>query len=153
MASFTVTVTIAGTVRGRSINYTHTATVADIVDVGQDSGVAAPGQITPNGTDIFQQGTTPRRGVSNFSGITFGIINGITANAHGYVFDQTEQLAFPVRNGIPFLYWHSDSYDSVLYYDAGGTPGAPNADLTGCTVFTQIGHMEYNALAFYKAIS
>ena len=149
MATFTVKVTIAGSVQGRPINYEHTATLTGIEEVGQDFGVSAPGQVTPNGTDIFQQGATPKRGVSNYSGLTFGIINGVTSNAHGYVFDQTEQLAFPVRNGIPFLYWHSFDYDAALYYDAGGTPGAPNADITGCTVFTQIGHMEYNALALY----
>jgi len=152
MATFTVKVTIAGSVQGRPINYEHTATLTGIEDVGQDFGIAGQGQAALK-TDIFMQGASPKRGVSNYSGITFGIINGVTANAHGYVYDATKQLAFPVRNGIPFLYWHSFDYDAALYYDAGGTPGAPNADITGCNVFTQIGRMEYNALALYRAIT
>lgn len=148
MATFTVKVTIAGSVQGRPINFEHTATVTGIEDIGQDNDIA-----DNVGNRIFMQGGgSYHRGQSNFSACDFVIVNNTTSNAVGYVSDIAEGVQMLLRTGLPILYWQSHDYDAAIGYDA-GTPASPNSDVTGVNIICTAGHLAYNALAFFRALT
>ena len=150
MATFTVTVTLTGSVSGRAVNYTHTGTFTGIEEVGLDSDTT-----NWNGTSIFSQtGTTYYRGRSDFSGVSFACISNQTTNQLGSVRAEgtTDQITFHLMKGVPMLFWHSADYDAAIRYDA-TTVNIPDQNLDVLFVQGLTGPIEYKSIAFFRAIT
>lgn len=150
MATFTIDFTIAGTVNGRSVNYTHSTTLTGIEEVVRDNDVAGVG--LENISGLYQTGSNYYRGRTDFTGATFAMINNTSIRALMRVTDAAETVSFQVPPGVPMLYWHSFDYDAALGYDA-ATPASPDSDLTGLGFEGVTGPTTYEAIGLFRAIT
>ena len=150
MATFTVKVTLSGSVAGRTVSYTHTGTFTGIEEVVQDSS-----SMDWNGSYVFSQtGSTYYRGRSDFSGISFACISNQSQNQLGSVRAEgsSDQIQFYLMRGVPMLFWHSHDYDAAIRYDA-TTANIPDQNLDVMFVQGLTGPIEYKSIAFFRAIT
>lgn len=150
MADFTLTVTISGNVVGKSISFTHSDTISDITEFGEDHAELDTGATV----SIFSHDGTKYRGRSEYIGPELIIVQNETQNAILYtdIGDGSENATLDTVYGWPHIFYHSDSYDASFMYDA-ATPGSPDKDIEVVNVGSKDGALKVNAVALFKAIS
>lgn len=150
MADFTLTVALSGNVVGKALSFSHSHTISDITEFGEDNhelDINQPGS-------VFSHDGTKYRGRSEYIGPEFTLVQNETQNGILYteLSDGTETATLDTVYGWPRIFYHSDSYGASFMYDA-ATPGSPDKDCEVLNLATYDGPLKVNAISLYKAIS
>lgn len=146
MATFTLKMTIAGTVAGRAINYTKTTTLTGIEAVVTDRDICD----SNGGVSSLVLGSGSR-GESGYAAAAFAMVTNTTSGGLMMSEDDTLSLALHALPGIPVLYWQSYDYDACLYSDT--STGSPNTDYAGGNLYGMTGPCSFSAVGLYKPIT
>jgi hypothetical protein len=150
MADFTITVSLSGTINGRTLTVENTFTLTSVQQVIQDEGYVSG----YNGAVLFSEATGGNRGQHAENGVAFLCVMPTTPYAtQVQLVNSSGPTSVYVNAGMtPMIYHHGEDFNGAIASSTTGTPGTPSNEINSYTFYPYT-PFEYRAIALIKPVS